>query len=149
MSEPENAPVFRMQKIYVKDMSFENPNAPATYLKSAEPKVDFRLSVDNRKVDADLWEVTLSVNATVTDKETTLFIIEVEHAGLFQLKHIPDEHFGRVLGVECPTILFPFTRQIVCQATLDGGFAPLLMEPINFLAMYENGLRAQQQAEKH
>jgi preprotein translocase subunit SecB len=149
MSETDNAPIFRMQKMYVKDLSFENPNAPEVYVQPGEPKVDFRLSLANRKIDEEHWEVALSVTATVTSQEKTVFIAEIEHAGLFQLKNIPAEHMERVLGVECPTLLFPFTRQIVSQTTVDGGFVPLLMDPINFLAMHESGVRARQQAETH
>lgn len=149
MSQPENAPIFRMQKMYVKDLSFENPNAPQVYVEPGEPKVDFRLNVNNRTIDPEHWEVTLNVTATVTSHEKTVFIVEVEHAGLFQLKNIPAEHLDRVLGVECPSLLFPFTRQIVSQATVDGGFVPLLMDPINFLAMYEANLASRQQVEKH
>lgn len=149
MSQTDTTPIFRLQKMYVKDLSFENPNAPQVYVEPGEPKVDFRLNVGNRKIDDEHWEVTLSVTATVTSQEKTVFITEVEHAGLFQLKNIPSEHMERVVGVECPTLLFPFTRQIVAQATIDGGFVPLLMDPINFLAMYENGVLSRQQAEKH
>ena len=149
MAETDDAPIFRLQKMYTKDLSFENPNAPAVYIQAGEPKVDFRLSLGNRKIDDENWEVSLSVTATVTSQEKTVFIAEIEHAGLFHLKNIPAEHLDRVLAVECATLLFPFTRQIVAQTTIDGGFVPLLMDPINFLAMYESGVQARQQADKH
>lgn len=149
MAETDNAPIFHLQKMYTKDLSFENPNAPEVFIQPQEPKVDFRLSLGNRKIDDEHWEVALSVTATVTSQEKTVFITEIEHAGLFQLKNIPAEHLERVLAVECPTLLFPFTRQIVAQATIDGGFVPLLMDPINFLAMYESGAHARQRAETH
>ncbi|NTU59522.1 MAG: protein-export chaperone SecB [Deltaproteobacteria bacterium] len=149
MPPTDSTPIFRMQKMYVKDLSFENPSAPQVYAEPGEPKVDFRLNVSNRTVDDEHWEVAISVTANVTSQEKTVFIVEVEHAGLFQLRNIPAEHMDRVLGVECPALLFPFTRQIVAQATIDGGFVPLLMDPINFLAMYEANVLARQQAEKH
>lgn len=139
----QDMPVFRLQKMYVKDFSFENPNAPDVFIGEAvEPKVEVNLKVQNRKLEQaeDHWEVTLHINTNVTggDKGKTLFIIEVEHAGIFVLKNIPEEHFQAVLAVECPTMLFPFTRQIMSQISVDGGFIPFLMEPVNFMALFQN-----------
>lgn len=148
--EQQAAPVFRLQKMYVKDLSFENPNAPDVFLeKGGEPKVDVNLGLKHRKLEAeDHYEVTLAITANVTNSNSgkALFIIEVEHAGVFLLKNIPEEHIPPVLSVECPALLFPFTRQIISHATVDGGFIPFLMEPVNFLALYENS-RKQKVAE--
>ena len=145
------APIFRVQKMYVKDLSFENPNAPDVFLeRETEPKVDVNLSLRNKKLQGeDSWEVGLSITAKITNSKTdkTLFIIEVEHAGVFLLQNIPEEHLPAVLGVECPALLFPFTRQIISQVSVDGGFIPFLMEPVNFLALYENAKRKQQAAQ--
>ncbi len=138
----EELPVFRMQKMYVKDLSFESPNAPGIFLaRNQEPKVDFNLKLSNRKVDDDHFEVTINMTAKVLDKnadDTVMFIIEIEHAAVFLLKNIPAEHLERVMAVDCPLMLFPFTRQIASQLSVDGGFMPFLMEPINFVALYEN-----------
>ncbi len=135
-------PVFRMQKMYIKDFSFESPNAPQIFLaRNQEPKVDFNLQLDNRKMDDDHWEVTITITAKVLDKnadDTVMFVVEIEHGAVFLLKNIPSEHIQRVLAVDCPLMLFPFTRQIVSQVSVDGGFMPFLMEPINFVALYEN-----------
>ncbi len=138
-------PIFRLQKMYVKDLSFENPNAPQVFFqKDTEPSVEMNLEMKNRKLDEDHWEITLALTAKVTDAKSkaTLFIIEVEHAGAFMIKNIPSEHLPAVLGVECPMLLFPFTRQIISQASVDGGFVPFLMEPVNFLALFQ---KAQQE----
>jgi len=144
----DTAPVFRLQKMYVKDLSFENPNAPDIFLeKGGEPKVDVNLGIKNRKLEADdHYEVSLAITAKVTNSQSdkVLFIVEVEHAGVFLLKNIPAEHIPMVLAVECPALLFPFTRQIISQASVDGGFIPFLMEPVNFLALFENARRQQQ-----
>ncbi|PLX46855.1 MAG: protein-export chaperone SecB [Desulfobulbaceae bacterium] len=138
----ENAPVFRLQKMYIKDLSFENPNAPQIFLgKQPEPKVSVNLSVKNKKLENDHWEVSLNITATVTNDEKegqTLFLVEIEHAGVFLLKNIPEEHIQMVLGVDCPTMLLPFTRQIISQVSIDGGFIPFLIEPMNFMALFEN-----------
>lgn len=144
-------PAFRMQKLYVKDLSFENPNAPKIFFaKNSEPKVDLNLGLKNRKLDDEHWEVSLNITAKVTDtkNDETLFIIEIEHAGAFMMKNIPEEHMPMMLAVECPTLLFPYTRQVVSQASVDGGFIPFLMEPVNFLGLYENSRRKQEQAKE-
>ncbi len=138
----EDSPVFRMQKMYIKDFSFENPNAPAVFqAPNQEPKVEVNLKLNNTKLDDDHYEVGLQITAKIVDKNSndkTMFIMEIEHAAAFLMKNIPAEHQEMVLGVDCPTLLFPFTRQIVSQMSVDGGFIPFLMEPINFMALYQN-----------
>ncbi len=141
--EKQESPVLRMQKMYIKDFSFENPNAPEVFriTQKTEPNVELNLQINNKKITDDHWEVSLEVTAKVVTKEEesrVLFILEIEHAGIFLLKNIPEEHMPMVLGVECPNQLFPFTRQVVSQMSVDGGFMPFLMEPINFLALFQN-----------
>lgn len=135
-------PEFRMQKMYIKDLSFENPFAPEVFItpQKSEPKVELNLNLNNKKVDDDHWEVALHITAKVVsqDDEKAMFVLEVEHAAVFLLKNIPAEHLDMVLKVDCPTLLFPFTRQIVSQVSIDGGFTPFLMEPINFMALFQN-----------
>ncbi|MBA3014889.1 MAG: protein-export chaperone SecB [Proteobacteria bacterium] len=146
------APIFRLQKMYVKDLSFENPNAPEVFtVKQSEPKVEVNLGLKHKIVPGDsLYEVSLSITAKVTQGETaqTLFIIEVEHCAVFTIKHIPEQHVPVVLAVDCPSMMFPYTRQIISQLTVDGGFVPFLMEPVNFLALYQNQQRQATAQEK-
>ena len=142
-------PEFRMQKMYVKDFSFENPNAPEVFIspQKSEPNVELNLQLNNKKLDNDHWELALEITAKVSTKEDepkVLFILEVEHAAVFMLKNIPEEHLQMVLGVDCPTLLFPFTRQLVSQMSVDGGFMPFQMEPINFMALFQNAQKQQQ-----
>lgn len=138
-------PEFRMQKMYIKDLSFENPYAPEVFItpQKSEPKVELNLNLNNKKIDDDHWEVTLQITAKVIskDEEKAMFVLEVEHAAVFLLRNIPEEHLDMVLKVDCPTLLFPFTRQIVSQVSIDGGFSPFLMEPINFMALFQNALK--------
>jgi preprotein translocase subunit SecB len=145
------APVFRLQKMYIKDLSFENPNAPGIFLgKQPEPKVEVNLAVKNKALENDHWEVSLSITATVSNDQKegqTLFIVELEHAGVFLLKNIPEQHIQAVLGVDCPTMLLPFTRQIISQVSIDGGFIPFLIEPMNFLALFENAKKKKKEKE--
>jgi len=137
------SPILRMQKMYIKDFSFENPNAPEIFRsgQKTEPNVELNLQLKNKKAGEDHWEVSLEINAKVVTKEDeprVLFILEIEHAAVFLLKHIPEQHMPMVLGVECPTLLFPFTRQVISQVSVDGGFMPFLMEPVNFMALFQN-----------
>lgn len=138
------AAVFRVEKMYLKDLSFENPNAPDVFRGQLQPKAEVNLGLKNRKAGDEHWEVSLTVTASLKADDTVLFIVEVEHAGLFLLRNIPEEHMAAVLAVECPTVLFPFTRQVICQAVIDGGFVPFLLDPVNFLAMYKNAQQAKQ-----
>jgi preprotein translocase subunit SecB len=151
-TDTSNTPIFRLQKLYVKDLSFENPNAPEVFFaKESEPKVDLNLGLKNKKLDDNHWEVTLAITAKISDTKTdkTLFISEIEHAAAFQIANVPEEHMATLLAVECPTVMFPYTRQILSQASVDGGFIPFLMEPVNFLAIYENSKKkAQTEKEK-
>lgn len=139
------APIFRLQKLYVKDLSFENPNAPDVFLEKQEPTVEVNLGLKNKKLENDHWEVTLSITATVSNGKggKTLFIVEVEHCGVFVLKNIPKEHMAMVLAVDSPTMMLPFTRQIISQVSVDGGFIPFLIEPVNFMALFQNAQKKQ------
>ena len=141
-------PVFRLEKLYLKDLSFESPNAPeAFFLREPEHKVDLKLRINTKKVDENHWEVCLEISGTIKDTKTdkVMFIVEVEHAGAFLLQNIPEEYLQQVLHVDCPTILFPYTRQIISQTSIDGGFMPFLMEPVNFAGMYQSKMQQQEQ----
>ena len=144
--EKQEQPVFSVQKIYTRDISFENPNAPQVFSGENQPKIELNLGVQNRQVSEDHWEVSLKVSVLAKDAESdkVVFEVEVEQAGLFLLQNIPEEHIAVVLGVDCPAIIFPYTRQVISQLTVDGGFVPLLLEPFNFAAAYQNSQEQQQ-----
>lgn len=150
-TENTNAPKpeFRMQKMYIKDLSFENPNAPEVFTdrQKMDPSVEVNLQLNNKQIDDDHWEVALQITAKVSSKEDSkvLFIMEIEHASVFMMKNIPEEHLPMLLGVDCPTLLFPFTRQVVSQVSIDGGFVPFLMEPVNFMALFQNAQKKKEQ----
>ena len=150
-AKKEDMPVFRLEKLYLKDLSFESPNTPEVFfLQDQEPKVEMNLKMTNKKVDDKHWEICLEISATITDtkSEKKLMIVEVEHAAAFLMENIPEEHIEQVLHVDCPTILFPYTRQIVSQVSVDGGFMPFLMEPINFPALYQSKKQKEQEKKK-
>jgi preprotein translocase subunit SecB len=155
MSEQSNAnttnmPIFRLEKLYLKDLSFEGPNTPDIFfLQNQEPKVEMNMKMRNRKIDEQRWEACLEIAITITDNTSgkTLMVVEVEHAGAFLMRNIPEQHMEQLLNVECPTIIFPYTRQIVSQVTADGGFMPFLMEHVNFLALYQSKKKKEQENE--
>ena len=143
-------PEFRMQKMYIKDLSFENPNAPQIFTaqQKMDPGVEVNLQLNNKQIDNDHWEVALKITAKVSSKDENkvLFILEIEHGAVFMLRNIPTEHIQMLLGVDCPTLLFPFTRQIVSQVSVDGGYIPFLMEPVNFMALYQNAQKKKEES---
>ena len=155
-----SGPVFRMASQYVKDLSFENPNAPlAPNVIPNKPDIQLEVNLGARPMGPDFalgkdfFEVELSISATAKDKnnggeEMVQFVVEVNFAGLFIIQNVPEEHMGGVLLVECPTLLFPFARQVIADAVRNGGFKePLLLEPLDFNGMYRAQVqRAQAEA---
>ncbi len=140
---PADSPVFQVKKMYIKDVSFENPNAPQVFMESQENlNIEMSLALSNNKLDDDHWEVVMKSAIIAQDKATekVVFEVEVEYAGLFVIHNIPEESLAGLLGVDCPSILQPYVRQIISQLTVDGGFLPFLMEPVNFRAAYEQNL---------
>ncbi len=144
----QEIPVFRMQKMYIKDFVREPQRAQGLPDPQPGSQGGLQPAAEEAKLDDEHSEVSIAITAKVHDKnnnDSVMFIIEIEHAAVFLMKHIPAEHHERVLAVDCPLMLFPFTRQIVCQAAVDGGFMPFLMEPINFIALYDNAQQKEQE----
>jgi preprotein translocase subunit SecB len=122
---------------YIKDLSFENPGAPRSLRPSDKaPKLDVNVNVNAKPQAQNEFEIELKLEAKAARGEDTLFIVEVVYAGLFQIRNVPQEHVHALLLVECPRLLFPFARQIVADATRQGGFPPLMIDPIDFTALY-------------
>lgn len=144
MSETEQKPAPQAQSLpimiqaqYIKDFSFENPNAPQSLMPSQEqPVLDVRIDVQTRGGPEDSYEVTLHIKAEAKVAGNTAFVIELAYAGLALLKGVPKEALQPVLLVEVPRLLFPFARNIIADVTRDGGFAPLMINPIDFADMF-------------
>lgn len=136
--EPANVPRIAVKAQYIQDLSFENPNAPGSLSGGKAPKVDIGVNVNARGTGGDDFEITLKIAAKATLGETTVFVLELAYGGLFTLEHIPPERRRALCLVECPRILFPFARRIVADATRDGGFPPLFLEPIDFVKLYQD-----------
>jgi preprotein translocase subunit SecB len=119
---------------YIKDLSFENPGAPNSVVQ--RPGIDLGVDLQARRMDADHFEVELKLRVTAKAEEKSIFLLELVYAGLFQIQNIPDEVLQQVLLIEAPHLIFPFARRIVADAVRDGGMPPLLIEPIDFAALY-------------
>lgn len=131
---------------YVKDLSFENPNAPAVFQWQGQPQMDVQFNIGTQQAAPDVHEVVLKVEITAQGSEGVAFRMELLYAGLFALKNVPAEQLQPFLLAEAPRILFPFARRLIADAVIDGGFPPLLLDPIDFAGLYMQSA-AQQQAE--
>lgn len=137
MSE-ELQPLFSIEKLYVKDMSLEVPNAPQVFLEQGEPEVDMRISTESAKLEEGFHEVTVTVTVTAKlENDRVMFLNEVAQSGIFRLENIPEEDVKLLLAVACPNILFPYAREAVSSTITRAGFPPVLLAPINFEAMYQ------------
>jgi preprotein translocase subunit SecB len=135
---------------YIKDLSFENPGAPKSLRPSDKtPKLDVNVNVNARPQSETEFEIELKLEAKAVRGGETLFLAEVSYAGLFQIRNVPQEHMHPLLLIECPRLLFPFARQIIADATRQGGFPPLMIDPVDFAALYRQRMaqiNLQQQA---
>jgi len=138
MAESEQK--FEIQKIFLKDASFESPNAPEVFREKWQPKTDIHLTAQNAKLSEELYEVTLNVNVTSSQNEKTAFLVELKQSGVFLIKDFPEEQLNHLLGSYCPHTLFPFAREAVADLVGKGGFPPLLLSPVNFDALYSQQL---------
>ncbi len=143
MSEKEN-PVFAIEKIYIKDLSVEVPNAPQIYLERETPQINIQLQTKAAGVGEGLYEVTLTTTATSKLGEKTVFLVEVGQAGIFRVQNVPEENMDPLLSIACPNILFPYAREVVSDAVIRAGFPPLLLQPVNFEALYMARLQQQE-----
>ncbi|UUL83029.1 protein-export chaperone SecB [Sphingomonas qomolangmaensis] len=132
----DSAPMANVLSQYVKDLSFENPNAPAIYQVQGAPKLDVQFNIGAAQVGEDVHEVVLKIEARGEIEGQVMYLCELSFAGLFGLRNIPNEHLQPFLLGEAPRILFPFARRVLADAVRDGGFPPLLLEPIDFGALY-------------
>jgi preprotein translocase subunit SecB len=137
---------FSIQKIYIKDMSFETPNSPKIFTEKWEPNVDFNLGSHVESLENSLFEVALTVTITVKIGNTTAYLVEVNQAGIFALSGFSDQEMGPMVGSFCQNILFPYAREAVSDLVAKGGFPQLLLAPVNFDALYAQHLQQAQQA---
>ncbi len=147
MSDAQNnQPVFSIEKVFVKDLSLEIPNAPQVFLERENPQVDIQLHHNSANVDDGIYQTTLTVTVTAKVGEKTMFLAEATQAGIFVIRNIPQAEMDPVLGIACPNILFPYVRETISDVVVRGGFPPVVLSPVNFEAIYQAQLQQQQQA---
>ena len=150
-SQPQAAPEaataqFSIERIYIKDLSLENPGAPQSFQMSAAPQVEIGLRTRAEAVAQDTYECVLTITVTARSGDKTVFLVEAAQAGVFVIRGVPANQLQPVLAVHCPAVLFPYARETVASATMHAGFPPVHLAPINFEALYQQQL-AQASAE--
>ncbi len=144
-AQQNTQPMFNMEKIYVKDLSLEIPNAPQVFLERENPQIEVQLHTLAVPIDDGVFEVAVTSTVTAKVGEKVMFLIEAKQAGIFQVRNLPDGELEPVLAVMCPNILFPYLREVVSDVAVRAGFAPVLLNPVNFEVLYQQ--QKQQQAE--
>lgn len=133
----DKKPNFAIQRVFIKDLSFEGPNSPEIFQKEWAPELSVELNTAHRALEGEFWEASVKVSATVKSSEQTAFICEVEQAGIFTLSNFDEAQVTQILETIAPEILFPFAREAISEAVAKGGFPQLLLAPINFEAYYQ------------
>ena len=144
--EQPTGPQFALQRIYLKDSSFESPGSPAVFQGEWQPKINFDIKTRNSKMQNDLFEVVLVLTVEATQEEKPAFVVEVHQAGVFTAKDFEDVQLEQLLATICPNILFPYAREVIDSLVVKGSFPALMLAPINFEALYAQQKQAQQEA---
>ena len=146
MSDTPAVPVFQIQRVYLKEASLEQPNSPNILLQQEQPALDIQLGVAAEPLAEGVFEVTVTCTVTTKIKDKTLYLVEAKQAGIFELRHLPREQMGPILGIACPQIIYPYLRGNVADLIQRGGFAPVHLAEINFQSMYEQQLSREGEA---
>jgi preprotein translocase subunit SecB len=141
MADEQN-PVFNIQRMYLKDLSLEQPNSPQILLEQQQPQVEINLGMGAEQVSDGIVEVTVTATVTTKVGDKVLFLVEAQQAGIFEIRNVPAEQMQGIVGVVCPQMIYPYLRAIVSDVCTRAGFPPILLTEVNFQAMFE----AQQQA---
>ena len=142
----DQTPVFQIQRVYLKEASLEQPNSPAILLEQEQPTVDIQLGVEATPVTDGVFEVCVTATVHTKIKDKTVFLVEAKQAGIFEIRNVPDDQMGQIMGIACPQIVYPYLRGNVADLIQRGGFPPVHLSEINFQAMYEQQQLAQAQA---
>jgi len=146
MSEPQAQATFQIEKIYVKDVSLEIPNAPQIFMQQAQPQLEVRIDAGAAPFSEGYYEASVSATVTAKVGDKTLFLAEAVQAGIFQMRNVPPADLQPLLGIACPTILFPYLRETISDLVVRGGFPPVLLAPVSFEALYMQRLQQEQQS---
>jgi preprotein translocase subunit SecB len=133
----DNQPTYNIEKIYVKDLSLEVPNAPSIFLEREAPSVDVQLHHISKSVDDGIYQTELTITVTAKIGEKTMFLVEANQAGIFQIRNVPNQDLDAILGIGNPNILYPYARETISDMVTRAGFPPVLLNPVNFEALYQ------------
>jgi len=134
-------PIFLIQRMYLKDLSLEQPNSPAILLSQEQPAVDIQIGLGSEQVGEGLFEITVTATVTAKINEQTMFLVEAKQAGIFEIRHMPEGQMEPITGIACPQIIYPYLRSNVADVIQRAGFPPVHMAEINFQAMYDQQQR--------
>ena len=137
MAEPQQEPVFQIQRVYLKEASLEQPNSPAILLEQEQPTVDIQLGIEAGQVAEGMYEVAVTATVTTKIKDKTMFLVEAKQAGIFEVRNVPQEQMGPIMGIACPQIVYPYLRANVADLITRAGFPTVHLAELNFQAMYE------------
>ncbi len=140
-------PVFQIQRVYLKEASLEQPNSPAILLEQEQPSVDIQLGVEATPLAEGVYEVAVTATVQTKIKDKTVFLVEAKQAGIFEVRNLPEEQMGPIMGIACPQIVYPYLRSNVADIVQRAGFPPVHLAEINFQAMYEQQQAQQAQQE--
>jgi preprotein translocase subunit SecB len=141
----EQQPVFNIEKLYVKDLSVEVPNAPAIYLEREAPQMDVNMSSESHALSEDMYQSSITVTVTAKVGDKVMFLVECTQGGIFRIQNVPQDQLPMVLGIGCPNIVFPYLRETVSDVVIRAGFPPLILNPVNFESLFLQQQQAQQQ----
>ena len=138
-------PVFNIEKLYVKDLSVEVPGAPEVFLEREAPQMEVNMTTQSKELGDNAYHTSITVTVTAKHGDKTMFLVECTQAGIFRIQNVPKEQMPMVLGIGCPNIVFPYLRETVSDVVIRAGFPPLLLNPVNFEALFMQQQQAQQQ----
>ncbi|MCW8945609.1 MAG: protein-export chaperone SecB [Sedimenticola sp.] len=144
----EHSREFSLQRIFVKDISFETPNSPSIFTLEWKPESSLNLNSNVTKLDNDLYEIVLTVTVTTKIGDKTAYLVEVQQGGIFTVRNFPEEEMGHMLGAYCPNVLFPYAREVVSDLVSKGSFPQLLLTPVSFDALYAQHMQEQAEGAK-
>ena len=144
LQDNPNDTQFMIQRVYLKDLSYETPNTPAVFQQQWEPELNLEINTTHTKLEAGVYEVILSVTATVSNQKATAFLVEVKQAGIFTIQNAPENQLDHLINSFCPNILFPYAREAITSQVIRGSFPQLVLAPINFDALYMQKMAEQE-----
>ena len=146
MADEQQTPIFQIQRMYLKDLSLEQPNSPQILLEQQQPQVEINLAMGAETIADGIYEVTVTATVTTKVKDKTLFLVEAKQAGIFEIRHVPADQMQGIVGIVCPQMIYPYLRAIVSDICTRAGFPPIVLSEVNFQAMFEAQMQQQQAA---